>query len=476
MKEEGHYTISRVKVLPKKGNSNLLYIVKADTIDKFYRWLPNGTYEEITLGINNNEGNTNTVNFNALSKSSTIVTSRDFVLTDADGMNEVNNTGNITLTVRLNSVTNFPINTVIPLTRVQGSTGNVTIAYEAGVTGETGTLYTDVDGGALWQSAINTWQLIGFPKYNLDIFNTNILANNSKISYTDAAVVALNTAKVGVTNEEANPTDAEIVSSVNNELGTSWQTGGSFKVTPKTLTAGYIPTLADELLNTVFINRGSVDLTSYIEDNATITYPLGTVFRYLTTNTGLTNINFPSDGSRIYITSSTPLGSEPQYIDIINVGVDDWYAKGDYIIGTVPVTEYLTELNAAGLVNPGDSFGSWSNNNHTKQQVGGNWEYTSNSNGDNFLTLNGLTTTVPDATKLRVRFEVKVNSVNTQNVSISNVTPSITVPALTTSYQSVDQIITSTNTSITITLTSNNGSGLAGDTISIRNISIEETS
>ncbi len=50
IKEEGHYTIQRVKTLPKNGNSNLLYALKTTTLDKFYRWLPNNTYEEIDLG------------------------------------------------------------------------------------------------------------------------------------------------------------------------------------------------------------------------------------------------------------------------------------------------------------------------------------------------------------------------------------------------------------------------------------------
>lgn len=54
-REEGHYTIKRVKKLPKKGNSNLLYVIKTedtepDVIEKCYRWLLNGTYQEITLG------------------------------------------------------------------------------------------------------------------------------------------------------------------------------------------------------------------------------------------------------------------------------------------------------------------------------------------------------------------------------------------------------------------------------------------
>jgi hypothetical protein len=49
-REEGHYTIKRVKSLPKNGNSNLLYAIIDDKIETLYRWLPNGTYQSITIG------------------------------------------------------------------------------------------------------------------------------------------------------------------------------------------------------------------------------------------------------------------------------------------------------------------------------------------------------------------------------------------------------------------------------------------
>lgn len=55
-KEEGHYTIKRVDRLPKRGNYNILYAMKTKTLNKFYRYLQDGEYEEIYLGavsINN---------------------------------------------------------------------------------------------------------------------------------------------------------------------------------------------------------------------------------------------------------------------------------------------------------------------------------------------------------------------------------------------------------------------------------------
>ena len=51
MREEGHYTIKRVTSLPKKGNSNFLYSVKGvQEMQILYRWLLNGSYEEIVVG------------------------------------------------------------------------------------------------------------------------------------------------------------------------------------------------------------------------------------------------------------------------------------------------------------------------------------------------------------------------------------------------------------------------------------------
>lgn len=49
VREEGHYTIKRVDTLPVKGNANFLYALKG-SIGEFYRWLPNNTYETISVG------------------------------------------------------------------------------------------------------------------------------------------------------------------------------------------------------------------------------------------------------------------------------------------------------------------------------------------------------------------------------------------------------------------------------------------
>lgn len=51
VREEGHYTIKRVKRLPKRGNQNWLYAFIGDTIPEVYRWSPKKKdYETIKLG------------------------------------------------------------------------------------------------------------------------------------------------------------------------------------------------------------------------------------------------------------------------------------------------------------------------------------------------------------------------------------------------------------------------------------------
>jgi hypothetical protein len=50
MREEGHYYIRRVPKLPKKGNANALYAIIGSTINEFFRWVPGGKYETITIG------------------------------------------------------------------------------------------------------------------------------------------------------------------------------------------------------------------------------------------------------------------------------------------------------------------------------------------------------------------------------------------------------------------------------------------
>ena len=212
------------------------------------------------------------------------------------------------------------------LTKNQGSTGNVTIAYEAGVTGEVGVLYTDKDGGALWQSALNVWQLIGFPKYNLDTFNTDIATNNTK---------------VGVTTEEANPTDAEIVASIDSQLGnTDWKTGGQTPISFKIITDGYyvIPTDGD---NVVLLYDGATDITINIDTDASAGFTENLELKIARKGDGDVYISYTSSvtGEHIKTVLATSL------MRLARNGADRWLALDGY---ETYEYNYYNLSNAAG--------------------------------------------------------------------------------------------------------------------------------
>jgi hypothetical protein len=109
MREEGHYYIRRVPKLPKKGNANTLYAIIGSTINEFFRWVPNGSYEEIKIGggEQDNFSRTISVNVSDLSGNGTIkeqiveyvnTLNYDKIDTDSDIWVEYDDTPIITLT------------------------------------------------------------------------------------------------------------------------------------------------------------------------------------------------------------------------------------------------------------------------------------------------------------------------------------------------------------------------------------------
>lgn len=277
---------------------------------------------------------------NELSKSSTIVTSRDFVITDKDGMNVIDNAGNITLTVRLDSTTNFPINSVIPLKRVQGSTGNVTIAYESGVTGETSVLYTDKDTGSLWKTAANTWELIGFLKYNLDTFNTDITANTTKLADIDD-------------NADVNPTGAEIEALLDTELGnTDWKTGGVGEVnTINSIIAGE-PTGSTQVLNIVYMTQAEYNTANTNDETITGTIYLitDTANTFYFGNTVIPNLiineTFDNTSDVSYSGDFAIVGGEAVYTHGGGSAIFDWDLTNNLVAGT----DYRFTLDISSVV------------------------------------------------------------------------------------------------------------------------------
>ena len=96
-----------------------------------------------------------------LSQSSTITTSRNALLTDADGMNVSTSAFDVTITIPTNASVAFPVGTV--LVYQSNNNGNILIRYAVGVTGEDGQTYENRRLIRVWKTATDTWQLIDEP-------------------------------------------------------------------------------------------------------------------------------------------------------------------------------------------------------------------------------------------------------------------------------------------------------------------------
>lgn len=97
-----------------------------------------------------------------LTLNSTILTARNLVASDSEGMNVVDSTTDIILTIQNDTNEAYPLNTLIPIKR--NSTGNITINYESGVTGVDVQTYNPYDIIYLWKTAANTWTVLNPPK------------------------------------------------------------------------------------------------------------------------------------------------------------------------------------------------------------------------------------------------------------------------------------------------------------------------
>ena len=67
----------------------------------------------------------------------------------------------VTITVRLNATVAHPVNSIIPIMR-RGA-GNVILAYEGGVTGDSTQTYSLGDTLYLWQRTLDNWVVINKP-------------------------------------------------------------------------------------------------------------------------------------------------------------------------------------------------------------------------------------------------------------------------------------------------------------------------
>lgn len=118
--------------------------------------------------------------------------SRSAVLTDADGMVNVNSASAVTITIDEAATTTFPVGAVLSF-RQEGA-GDITIAYSGAASGPAAGTYKTGDIVTLWQTATDTWEAISNPAD--DIYYRTIALN------TPGADVATVTNKDGFTTWE----------------------------------------------------------------------------------------------------------------------------------------------------------------------------------------------------------------------------------------------------------------------------------
>ena len=102
-----------------------------------------------------------------------VTASRSGLLTDANGMLNVNSASAVTYTVPTNASVSYPIGTVISL--VQENTGTITIAYSGGVTGDAVSTNATGQKIALWKTGSDVWQVIAEPE-PLNVTKAEVIA------------------------------------------------------------------------------------------------------------------------------------------------------------------------------------------------------------------------------------------------------------------------------------------------------------
>lgn len=117
IREEGHYSLKRVDILPKRGNANLLYSIKSEDVNTdsmavLYRWLPEGKYQTITVGgAGEGDGSETIINAGTnITLTGTGTTADPYIINSAGGVGTASET--------------LDIGTVIPVDNVLGHNCN----------------------------------------------------------------------------------------------------------------------------------------------------------------------------------------------------------------------------------------------------------------------------------------------------------------------------------------------------------------
>lgn len=105
-----------------------------------------------------------------MAQSSTITTSRNALLTDADGINIVDSSSEVTITIPAQSSVAWADGTILVYQLDKDATGFINIAYAGGVTGETGRTYSYSRTIKLWRVDEDEWVLVDPPVVDRESF------------------------------------------------------------------------------------------------------------------------------------------------------------------------------------------------------------------------------------------------------------------------------------------------------------------
>ena len=97
-----------------------------------------------------------------LSLSSTNVTNTNALLTHVGGMNDIDSTTNVTITIQDNATENIPVGSVITYNQI--STGRAIVAYSGAASGDSGQTYKAGDVLTLWHKSLDNWVILNPPK------------------------------------------------------------------------------------------------------------------------------------------------------------------------------------------------------------------------------------------------------------------------------------------------------------------------
>ena len=98
----------------------------------------------------------------SLSLSSTNVTNTNALLTHVGGMNDIDSTTNVTITIQDNATENIPVGSI--LTYNQINTGRAIVTYSGTASGDSGQTYKVGDVLTLWHKSLDNWVILNPPK------------------------------------------------------------------------------------------------------------------------------------------------------------------------------------------------------------------------------------------------------------------------------------------------------------------------